>query len=270
MTDEYQRSEESPSLPEPPYSVDQLTDLDAGILEPTLAMHIRSRLADDPGARKVLAALKDLRVDLRDLPVSERPVPEWVDARTQQTLARIAAEVGSGRGADGSGDGGRDDESSDTVVTQFRRRRQLRSAPQAVALLSVAAAVLIAVIVGVVLVNHSAQTGAANRVQADGIPMSSSVARTVTTPGAATVLSVLGRTDGAPFTSTAALRRCTAANGVSAATPILGSGPVTVNGVRQVVILLATGTAGRFLALVVGPECDSGNPATISRTIIGG
>ncbi len=252
MTDDDLRSAESPDFPQPPYSVDLLIDLDAGVLEPDVAAHIRSRLADDPGAREVLAALADLRVDLHDLPVPERPVPEWVDARTQQTLARIAAEVGGGSG-----------------VTPLARRRPLRSAPQAVGLLSVAAAVLVAVIVGVVLVSHSARTGAPSS-QADRTPASSSVVPTVATPGAAAALSVLGRTDGAPFASTAALRRCTAANGVSAATPVLGSGPVTVNGVRQVVILLATGTAGRFLALVVGPECDSGNPATISRTIIGG
>jgi hypothetical protein len=37
-----------------------------------------------------------------------------------------------------------------------------------------------------------------------------------------------------------------------------------------VVILLGTGVAGRFLALVVGPDCDTGNPATVSRTTIGG
>ncbi|OPX08389.1 hypothetical protein [Gordonia sp. i37] len=252
MTDDDLRSAGSPRFPDPPYSVDLLTDLDAGVLEPDVAAHIRSRLVDDSGAREVLAALEGLRVDLRDLPVPEQPVPEWVDARTQQTLARIAAEVGSG-----------------SDVTPLARRRPLRSAPQAVALLSVAAAVLVAVIVGVVLVSHSARTGAPSN-QADGTPASSSVVPTVAAPGAAAALSVLGRTDGAPFASTAALRRCTAANGVAAETPVLGSGPVMVNGVRQVVILLATGTAGRFLALVVGPECDSRNPATISRTIIGG
>ncbi|QUD82733.1 hypothetical protein J8M97_24200 [Gordonia polyisoprenivorans] len=255
MTDDDLRSAGSPRFPDPPYSVDLLTDLDAGVLEPDVAAHIRSRLADDSGAREVLAALEGLRVDLRDLPVPEQPVPEWVDARTQQTLARIAAEVGSG-----------------SDITPLARRRPLRSAPRAAALLSVAAAVLVAVIVGVVLVSHSARTGAPSTgAQADGTrTASSSLAPSVAATGAAAALSVLGRTDGAPFASTAALRRCTAANGVAAETPVLGSGPVMVNGVRQVVILLATGTAGRFLALVVGPECDSGNPATISRAIIGG
>ncbi|WHU46970.1 hypothetical protein QNM97_23950 [Gordonia sp. L191] len=252
MTDDHARSADTPRFPDPPYSVDLLSDLDAGVLEPDVAAHIRSRLADDPGAREVLAALESLRTDLRDLPVPREPVPEWVDARTQQTLARIAAEVGGG-----------------SDVTPLARRRPLRSAPQAVALLSVAAAVLVAVIVGVVLVSHSARPDApSNRVQADGTPASSSVASGAA--GAAAALSVLGRTDGAPFASMAALRRCTAANGVSADTPVLGSGPVTINGAGQVVILLGTGIAGRFLALVVGPECDSDNPATISRTIIGG
>ena len=44
---------------------------------------------------------------------------------------------------------------------------------------------------------------------------------------------------------------------------------ITVGGRPAAVILLSTGVAGRFEALVVGLDCDTNNPATVSRTVIG-
>lgn len=92
---------------------------------------------------------------------------------------------------------------------------------------------------------------------------------TEATVAAATMLSVLGESSGAPFSSVDALRRCTAANGVSAQTVVVGSGEILVDETPRAVILLATGVAGRFDALVVELHCDTGDPATVSRTTIG-
>ena len=86
----------------------------------------------------------------------------------------------------------------------------------------------------------------------------------------AVALSVLGRTDGAPFGSVEALRRCTAAHLVPVEVVIVGSGRILVDGTGAAAILLSTGVAGRFDALIVGLDCDLGNPALISRGIVGG
>ena len=51
---------------------------------------------------------------------------------------------------------------------------------------------------------------------------------------------------------------------------IVGSGRILVNGAEAAAILLSTGVAGRFDALIVGLDCDLGNPALISRGIVGG
>lgn len=246
-----------PRYPDPPYSVDLLADLDAGVLDPDVAAHIRSRIPEDPGAVEVLAALTRVRTELRELPLTAEPVPDWVDARTQQTLAAIRDDV-SAAGPRAS-----------ATLTPLPHRRRLTSTPQAVALLSVAAAVLVAVIVGMVLVTRSTTPGDAPETQAQQ-QLSSTTVSNAGAPNPAVALSVLGRTDAAPFGSPEALRRCTAANGVAPNIPVLGSGPVMINGSSRVVILLGTGVAGRFRALVVGADCDTGNPALISQTIIGG
>ena len=67
-----------------------------------------------------------------------------------------------------------------------------------------------------------------------------------------------------------ALRRCTAAHLVPVEVVIVGSGRILVDGTGAAAILLSTGVAGRFDALIVGLDCDLGNPALISRGIVGG
>ena len=85
------------------------------------------------------------------------------------------------------------------------------------------------------------------------------------------LLSVLGRDDAA-FTGQNGpdrVQRCLGANGVAPRTAVVGSGGLSVGGDPAVVILLSTGMAGRFEALVVGSSCDAGTPATISRRTLG-
>ncbi|WLP88510.1 hypothetical protein Q9K23_12820 [Gordonia sp. NB41Y] len=232
-------------LPEPPFPVKLLADLDAGVLDERTSAHIRSRIVDDPGAQAVLDALARTREDLKSLPVDPQPVPDWVDARTQQTLAAISAEVAAGSSS----------------LTDRRRRRSGRM----FAVLGAAAAIVVAVVaIGVVFLRPDT-----NSVVPQANNSQSQLSTPAAPPDAAAVLSVLGRTDGAPFSSPQALRRCTSANGIPDTTAVLGSGEVTLDGTPQVVILLSTGTAGRFLALVVGHDCDTGNPATRSSTVIG-
>ena len=86
------------------------------------------------------------------------------------------------------------------------------------------------------------------------------------------LLSVVGRADpalGSPDDPGSRLRGCLAANGVPQSTGVVGSGSVLLDGQSRFVVLLTTGVAGRFDALVVGPDCAAGRPETISRQVIG-
>lgn len=234
---------ESSRFPDPPYSPELLADLDADHFAPDVAAHIRDRITDDPDAQRTLAALGRVRTELTAPIVVETP-PDWVNDRTQHTLAAIRQDLSRTGGSP--------------------RRRPVR---RFTALLAAAAALVVAVTVAALVLFASGARDVAPSMHAHP---STAVPPQATPVDVTAALSVLGRTDGAPFSSTAALRRCTAANDISADTPVLGSGPVQLDGSADAVILLGTGVAGRFLALVVGRDCDTGNPATVSRTVIGG
>lgn len=232
--------------PQPPFSVDLLADLHAGVLEADVAEHVWARIDDDPSAREILAALDRTLADIGSAPLESVPVPASVHARTEDTLASIRAEVTTANGGN--------------IVGLADTRKQGRA--RRWALVGMAGAAAIAAVLAISL-GITRDPGVAPDLQAGPTT-------TLDGPGRATALSYLGRSDHAPFGSEAALRACTGANGVAPTTPVLGSGPVAIDGRDGIVILLGTGVAGRFEALVVGTDCAADRPSTISRTIIGG
>ncbi|MFC7618414.1 hypothetical protein ACFQV2_38685 [Actinokineospora soli] len=81
----------------PPWPVDLLADLHAGVLEPNRAADVRARVGDDPEARAVLAALDAVRTDLgalRDAPAP--PMPDHLAARLDAALAEEARRAFGG------------------------------------------------------------------------------------------------------------------------------------------------------------------------------
>ncbi|GAA1483122.1 hypothetical protein GCM10009624_35620 [Gordonia sinesedis] len=155
------------------------------------------------------------------------------------------------------------------ALDQARARRRSRNQRAAAGFAVAAVVVAIVALTVTVVLNRSSGDGP-SRAQ----PTSTASTGVAGAPGGdasdVAMLAVLGKTDGAPFGSPEALRRCTAANDIPATTPVVGSGEVTLDGTRRIVILLGTGVAGRFTALVVDRGCDTGNPAFVSRTTIGG
>ncbi|WP_238421938.1 hypothetical protein [Gordonia sp. 'Campus'] len=239
-------------LPDPPYSAETLADYHAGALSDPVAAHVRAQIANDRVAQSILAGLDRTVADLRASGPEMTAVPDPVRADVEATLAALA---GSGQGP---------------TVLDARRRVRESPSPQdrrmsAGRWLAAAAAVLV-VVAGSVGIFRMVSSP-------DASPPQARPATAQPTPdpvGAATALSVLGRTDGAPFGSVAALRRCTAAHLIPVRVVIVGSGPITVRGTPAAAILMSTGVAGRFDALIVGVDCDTGNPAFISRSVIGG
>lgn len=265
-----------PDRPEPPFSVEFLADLHTGALSDDVAAYVVSRLDDDPHARRVLAALDRTVADLGSAPLGEVNVPQAVADRTSETLAAIRAESASAEPLKGDPVDSQPQHLAPVVARQPiapPRHGRARGRRALVAAL-VAASIVVIAVAAVGLIMASQRTPSTRPVQA----APSAQTRSGTVPAPPTLdhadrpaaVSVLGRVSGAPFGSIAALRRCTAANGVPPDTPVLGSGPVRIGGADRIVILLGTGVAGRFIALVVERGCDTGNPATLSRTTIGG
>src|SRR5436305_14816461 len=73
---------------EPPWSVDVLADLHAGVLEQSVSDRLWPRVRDDPDARAVLDALDTTRTELARLP--PLTMPPQVAARID---AALAAEI---------------------------------------------------------------------------------------------------------------------------------------------------------------------------------
>ncbi|MBD0862830.1 hypothetical protein IA539_16695 [Gordonia sp. zg691] len=274
---------ESGDLPDPPYSVEMLADFHAGVLSGRTTAHIRARIVDDAAAQEILSALDRTAEDLRGARPEIVPTPDSVRADVDATLAMLGGDrthatapfhtapfhtaATPEHAPDDSTPGG---PVSPTDLHAARRSRTRRT-PAVGILLAAAAVVLIAVgSFGVLrLTGSPADQPAPPQAQpTSSLPTSSR--STLAPGGSVAALSVLGRTDGAPFGSVAALRRCTAAHLIPVQVVIVGSGQIMVDGEPAAAILLSTGVAGRFDALIVGLDCDIGNPALISRAIIGG
>ncbi|ANY25668.1 anti-sigma factor family protein [Gordonia terrae] len=255
---------ETSDLPDPPYSADLLADLHAGALPDPVAAHIRAHLAEDPAAQSILDALDRTVGDLRSAEAAREPVPARVRDDVAATLTALGANPvePSIRQPAGFRTGSPPVTSAPVDITTARRGR--RTATR----LLLAAAAVVVVAAGSIGVSRLISASDSSPGPA---PRAQSSAPAPTGPAdAAVALTVLGRTDGAPFGSVEALRRCTAAHLVPATVVIVGSGRIVVDGSGAAAILLSTGVAGRFDALIVGLDCDLGNPSLISRGIVGG
>ncbi|HMS74370.1 hypothetical protein [Gordonia sp. (in: high G+C Gram-positive bacteria)] len=235
----------------PAYPVELLADLHAGIVDEATAAHIRTHLDDD--ARAVLAALDRTVADLAAWPVAPEEVPDEVLARSRTTLAGLSARrepASAPNNADPP-----DHKVPNNVVDIARRPRRGK--------LIIAAASIAAVAAGGITV--AALTAGSE--PATDPPQGTLIA--LSPAERAALLTALGSRTPA-FPDDAGRRGCTRAHGIADDVPIAGSAPVRLRGRDVVVILVTTGMTGRFTALVVGPECGPGNPATIAETTIGG
>ncbi|WOC12249.1 anti-sigma factor [Gordonia sp. MP11Mi] len=75
--------------PGPPLPADILIDFHAGQLDPAFAEHVRTVIADDPDARRILAALDATNADLVSLRDEEIPIPPDVRTRMLGTISRF-------------------------------------------------------------------------------------------------------------------------------------------------------------------------------------
>ncbi|WP_127784532.1 hypothetical protein [Rhodococcus sp. X156] len=236
------------TLLDPPYPLDLIADLHAGVLEPDLAEALWPRAAADPHAAQILAALDATVAQLSTAHAPDAgPVPAELAARIDAALAAEPAGVG------------------DLAAARTRRRSSRRTTTAAVAGLSAAA--VAAVVALSVTLGPQDVTGTP---QAISTPSSAAVAPLDLgsgTPGPQ-ALRAVGKQDLGPLAADA-LAGCLTANGFPATAPVLGSSEVVLDGQPGVLLLLPTGQAAVFTALVVGPDCATDNAATRSRVDIG-
>jgi hypothetical protein len=248
--------------PGPPWPIDLLADLHAGLLDPPEADELRSRVESDPDSRGTLAALDATQRSLAALP---RPrMPEDVAARIDAAIAgEAAARAAAPAGAP----------VVDLTAERARRRGLITGAG------ILAAAAIIAVFIVVNLTGgttggqpnagsspSAGQTGVTTRPDPGTRPLA------LSSDNLGEALDdTLGAAEYGPLADPSRLAGCLGANGAGqdAAAPV-GAKQVTLDGEPGVLIVLPAGSnPPKWRLLVVGPECGPGQPAALADTTVG-
>ncbi|RDI18854.1 hypothetical protein [Lentzea flaviverrucosa] len=234
----------------PPWSVDLIADLHAGVLPPEVAAQLRPRVEADADAREVLQALDATLEDLRSLPPV--PMPDHVAARID---AALAAEARPGIAPVVS-------------LNDARKRRNRRLGMGGAGVLVAAAAAF-----GIVLaVSPGAQQPPAN----DAAPAPT------TKPGAAPPLALkrdeLGSAVGevlkaqnyGPLETPDRLAGCLKGGGITSSGTPLGISPIDLEGKSAVMAILPAGL-GKYRLVVLDPAtCGPDKPeGVLADTTVG-
>ncbi|XVV03837.1 anti-sigma factor family protein [Actinosynnema sp. CA-248983] len=235
----------------PPWSVDLLADLHAGVLDPQDEAELRAAVADDPEARDILAALDATVADLRDLPPI--PVPREVADRIDAALAEEMRRVGAPAAQPVA------------PVVDLAARRRKKQLGWGAGLLAAAA-----VAVGVVVVSTQ---GTPTSNPGDNLAEPTSKTQVAERP-----LAVKGNDFGpvfgdvlkaqnyGPLENQDKLAGCLQGANIASAKP-LGVSPITLDGKDAVMAILPGGKPGAFKIVVLDPDtCGPDNPNGVLAT----
>lgn len=238
----------------PPWSVDVLADLHAGVLDEREAERLWPQVEADPQARAVIEALEATTADLAQLgsqPVA--PVPADVAARIDAALAQERAAANG----------------SNVVSLAAARRRRNRIAGWGGGFLAAAAAVVAAVLVAVPGGDDSTTPGVAQPAPSDE-PVSGSPSLTLDSGGLeAAVGEVNGVRDFGPLGNEARLDACLQAGGIDPDTKPVGIRPATIDGQEAVIVLYTTGELAQFRLVALAPDCGPDNPGLLLDETVG-
>ncbi|GAA3023354.1 hypothetical protein [Actinokineospora globicatena] len=245
MTDEHRGT----GGPEgPPWSVDLLADLHAGVLDPAQSARLWARVNVDPDAKAVIDALSSVQATLGELSAAPAPpMPAHFAARLDAALAAEAR-----RGGLAVQDPPRPGIAPVVDMAEARRKRGKRTA-WGVGLLTAAAA---AVAVGYGVLPKTEQTGGVAEPAPSATSGDAPLAVSRGNVGAATS-EVTNRKEYGPLKDEAGLKRCLTTNGFDAKTSPIGVRPVTFDGKSAVmsVILVPGEGPGLVQVLIVAPDC---------------
>jgi len=229
------------SASESPVTLEQLADLQAGLLDDAAAARLRRQIRDDPELARRFAALQQIRRDLKDLAGAPAPEPP-ADVTAQ---IRAALRGGPARPTP-----------THAVGHRVRWRRP--------AALVGAAAVALAVVLAVTLLRDDSdrptdRTGPTAAMltppRHSGMPMADHK-----------ILALLARrTDLGPLADPSRLASCLQGLGYSTGTPVLGA---TVLGDDRVLLVLPESDPRSVMALLVRNTCRAGDAGLLADAML--
>jgi hypothetical protein len=273
----------------PPWPVELLADLHAGVFDDKTAAELRSQVDADPEARAVLAALDATRAELAHLPLLRMPddVAARLDAAVRgEATARAAA--GTARAAAGTAAGVAAPQVAPAApslpasaspasaapaapvidLAAARERRRRRGLVAGATLLAAAAATVGIVAVSGLTGGPTTGTPVAGPTGVSDLPLPPVAVSSDNL--AAAYDEAVSKDDYGPLAAAGRLDACLSAIRLDPATAKpLGAREVTLDGRPGVLLVLPTGTAARFRLLVVSPDCGAGNAAVLADATIG-
>jgi hypothetical protein len=246
----------------PPWSVDVLADLHAGVLGDTRAAELWPLVNADPEARAVLDALDATQADLASLAAAPAPpMPAEFAARLDAALAaEAAAAFPAPRTAPEQAGPG----NAPVVDLAAARRRRNKRLGWAAGVLTAAAAAIVAVTVAIP--DTSPQSGTPN---VAAPPPSGPSVGSDGSGAQALVGKAVGVRDFGPLQNEDRLDACIAAAGLDPKVRPEGIRPVNVGGKAGVMIILTTGKLAQFRLVAFGADCGPGNPAVLFDKVVG-
>lgn len=250
----------------PPWSVDVLADLHAGVLDEREATELWPRVNADPEARAIIEALEATTADLAELanePIA--PMPAEFAARLD---AALAAEM-QARQASPAFQGASEEQEQVAPVVDLAaaRRRRNKRIGWGAGIMTVAAAAIAAVAIIVPTGQQSNPGGVAQPP-----PSPAPAGPTVGSDGKgaeALVGGAVGVRDFGPLQTEERLDACIAANGMDPGVRPEGIRPVNVEGKAGVMVMYTTGKLAQFRIVAFGADCGPGNPSVLFDKVIG-
>ncbi|MEV6440684.1 hypothetical protein [Amycolatopsis sp. NPDC051716] len=250
----------------PPWSVDVLADLHAGVLDDTRAAELWPLVNADPEARAILDALDATQADLASLADAPAPrMPAEFAARLDAALAAEAAAAFPGQaGPRSATQAPRQAGPGDAPVLDLAaaRRRRNKRLGWAAGVLTAAAAAVVAVTVAIP--DTAQQPGTPNVAAPAGPSVGNDGAGAQALVGKA-----IGVRDFGPLQNEDRLDACIAAAGLDPKVRPEGIRPVNVGGKAGVMIILTTGKLAQFRLVAFGADCGPGNPAVLFDKVVG-
>lgn len=223
----------------PPWSVDLLADLHAGVLDEHEAAELWPRVQADPEARAIIEALESTTADLASLAAAPAPpMPAGVAARIDAALAQEA------RGAAPV---------APVVDLATARRKRNQRIGWITGVVAVAAAAVAAV--AVFVPSSSETTGTPVAAPPTSSQAGPGLAVRSDQPQAAVGQLSSGVKDYGALGDAQHLNTCLQAAGFAPTASPIGVRPGTLDGKPAVLVLLTTGRLAEFRLVALSPDC---------------
>lgn len=246
----------------PPWSVDVLADLHAGVLPEHEAAELRPRVQADPEARAILEALEQTTADLASLAeVPVEPMPADVAARLDAAIAGEVERAGMTRPAQPVPAAPVPPGQGQVIDFAAARRKRNQRIGWISGVVAVAAAAVAAV--AIVLPNSGDTPGTplaappAPTTQQEPGSTSSGLSLRSDQPQAALAVLSTGVKDYGPLGDAQGLSACLRSAGLAPTADPIGVRPGTLDGAPAMFALLKTGQLAQFRLVAVSPECGT-------------